>query len=150
MSLSLLARIGEHASSATHIWQRFSLIRRHVYAFNLQSRDAPPHFAESRYVRLSDVYSLSIKCILHDGELTSPSKNCRRNGMQMAYVFFTNVVFYRFRRCFSTRILRPYHQSNRATREGRHFYVSGETSRRLQGKLHEKRRRVGGVVVTPA
>lgn len=67
-------------------------------------------------------------------------------GMQMAYVFFTNVVFYRFRRRFSTRILRPYHQSNRATREGRHFHVSGETSRRLQGTLHEKRQRVCDVV----
>lgn len=63
--------------------------------------------------------------------------------MQMYVCIFHagRTLFYRFRRRISARIFRPYHQSNRAAREGRHFHVSGETSRRLQSKLREKRRR---------
>lgn len=99
-----------------------------------------------------DVYSLSIKCILYDGELTSLSKNCQRCAVCKLRMYFsrTSYVFYRFRRRFPARILRSYQQSNHRTREGRHFYVSGETSRRLQSKLYEKRERASVMSVTLA
>lgn len=142
----LFARI-EVRLSATHTAVILANSTSHVYAFNLQSRDASPRFAKSRTSTLWRLFAFH--------KVHSARRRIRRHCRKIAgdavckwrmYFSRTSYVFYRFRRRFSTRILRSYHQSNRATREGRHFHVSGETSRRLQGKLHEKRRYACDVV----
>lgn len=130
-----------HIEVRMYITQRFLLIQRHTSMHLICSRETHLHVSPSR-VR-SALWRLFAFHKAHSATATANWRHCRKIAggavcKWRMYFSRTSYVFYRFRRRFSTRILWPYHQSNRTTREGRHFHVSGKTSRRLQGKLHEK------------
>lgn len=108
----------------------------------------PPAHFESRTVlcareSLSRVTFIRFRIFRDDERIDVAVEKLPARGANCVYAFLTKrrTCFYRFRRRFPARILRPYQQSNRRARQGRHFHVSGETSRRLQSKLYEKRER---------